>query len=94
MRGFLTGHHGYIGSVLALVLRQAGHDVVGLDIFYYLVATSATARSSSLRSSWMCATRAAELAGFDAVVNYAALSNDPLGDLNASWTSLSTATAP
>ena len=31
----VTGHHGYIGSVLAPTLRDAGHDVVGLDTYYY-----------------------------------------------------------
>jgi hypothetical protein len=31
----VTGHHGYIGSVLTPILQDAGHDVVGLDTFYY-----------------------------------------------------------
>ena len=35
MRVLVTGHHGYIGSVLAPMLRDAGHDVVGLDTFFY-----------------------------------------------------------
>ena len=35
MRVLVTGHHGYIGSVLAPVAREAGHDVVGLDTFFY-----------------------------------------------------------
>ena len=35
MRVLVTGHHGYIGSVVAPTLRDAGHDVVGLDTFYY-----------------------------------------------------------
>ena len=35
MKVLVTGHHGYIGSVLAPMLRDAGHDVVGLDTFYY-----------------------------------------------------------
>ena len=35
MRVLVTGHHGYIGSVLAPMLQAAGHDVVGLDTFFY-----------------------------------------------------------
>ena len=35
MRVLVTGHHGYIGSVLAPMLQDAGHDVVGLDTFFY-----------------------------------------------------------
>jgi nucleoside-diphosphate-sugar epimerase len=35
VRVLVTGHHGYIGSVLAPILRDAGHDVVGLDTYYY-----------------------------------------------------------
>ena len=35
MHIFLTGIDGYIGSVLAPMLVNAGHDVVGLDTGYY-----------------------------------------------------------
>jgi nucleoside-diphosphate-sugar epimerase len=83
----VTGHHGYIGSVLAPLVAAAGHEVTGLDSFYY--------RGCDLGHpvEWLPALErdvrditAADLAGFDAVVHLAALSNDPVGDLNASWT--------
>jgi nucleoside-diphosphate-sugar epimerase len=83
----VTGHHGYIGSVLAPLLAEAGHDVTGLDVFFY--------RGCDLGVSvdWTPALErdvrdvtAAELAGFDAIVHLAALSNDPIGDLNPDWT--------
>ena len=35
MKALVTGHHGYIGSVAAPMLRDAGHDVTGLDTYFY-----------------------------------------------------------
>ena len=35
MKVLVTGHHGYIGSITAPALVEAGHDVVGIDTFYY-----------------------------------------------------------
>ena len=82
MRVLVTGHHGYIGSVLAPFLAAAGHDVVGLDTYFYAGATSAPS-SSSIRGrvADVRDVTAGDLEGFDAVVHLAALSNDPLGDL-------------
>jgi nucleoside-diphosphate-sugar epimerase len=87
MKILLTGHHGYIGSVVAEQLVEAGHAVTGLDAFFYRGCdfgpelASVEERHADIRD-----VRPDELAGFDAVVHLAALSNDPLGDLNASWT--------
>jgi len=87
MRVLVTGHHGYIGSVLAPTLRDATYDVVGLDSFYYggcdfgEAADFVPALKLDVRD-----VRLADLEGFDAIVHLAALSNDPLGDLNESWT--------
>jgi nucleoside-diphosphate-sugar epimerase len=87
MRVLLTGHHGYVGSIAGPVLVSAGHDVVGLDAFFYdgcdLLpdAVSIPAHRLDLRDL------APELLdGFDAVVHLAALSNDPLGDLDPALT--------
>jgi nucleoside-diphosphate-sugar epimerase len=87
MRVLVTGHHGYIGSVLAPMVRDAGHDVVGLDTFYYRGCDFGD--SSELEPSRALDirdVRPADLEGFDGVVHLAALSNDPIGDLNSSWT--------
>jgi nucleoside-diphosphate-sugar epimerase len=83
----VTGHHGYIGSVLTPLVRDAGHDVVGLDTFFYRDCDFgapnefAPARTVDIRD-----VQPSDLEGFDAVVHLAALSNDPLGDLNESLT--------
>jgi nucleoside-diphosphate-sugar epimerase len=87
MRILVTGSHGYIGSVLAPTLSGAGHDVVGLDTCYYRgcdfgdeFGTTATTQRDVRDVT------AEDFEGFDAVVHLAALSNDPIGDLNEQWT--------
>jgi nucleoside-diphosphate-sugar epimerase len=83
----LTGHHGYIGSVTGPLLRAAGHDVTGLDTFFYEgcdlrdESDDVPALRLDLRDA-----DPAVLAGHDAVVHLAALSNDPLGDLSPELT--------
>ena len=87
MRVLVTGHNGYIGSVLAPMVRAAGHDVVGLDTYLFEGGTFGhdVEQVDSLRMDLRDA-RAADLDGFDAVIHLAALSNDPLGDVNPQLT--------
>jgi nucleoside-diphosphate-sugar epimerase len=86
-RVLVTGHHGYIGSVLVRLLIEAGYDVVGLDSDFFVnnrfVGRVATVRTllRDLRDIDV-----ADLEGFEAVLHLAALSNDPLGDLNPGLT--------
>jgi nucleoside-diphosphate-sugar epimerase len=83
----VTGHHGYIGSVLAPALREAGHDVVGLDTFYYRGCDfGEPAAFEPTLSLDVRDVRPDDIDGFDAIVHLAALSNDPLGDFNPDWT--------
>jgi nucleoside-diphosphate-sugar epimerase len=89
MRVLLTGHLGYIGSVLTPMLLKAGHDVVGLDSDLYSRCTFAhggeIVRVPTIRKDTRDVA-ASDLAGIDAVLHLAALSNDPLGDLQPGLT--------
>jgi len=82
MRVLLTGHTGYLGTVMAPVLRGAGHEVVGLDSGLFADCLLGPTPDDppgidvDLRDVTL-----AQLADFDAVIHLAALSNDPLGAL-------------
>jgi nucleoside-diphosphate-sugar epimerase len=83
----VTGHQGYIGSVLCPLLREHGHTVVGLDSGFFdgcdflAPPASVAARQRDLRDL-----TPADLDGLDAVVHLAALSNDPMGELDPQLT--------
>lgn len=87
MRVLVTGHEGYIGCVLAPFLAKAGYDVVGLDsgLFVDCTYTGDIMPLPSIRKD-IRDVDPADLAGFDAVLHLAGLSNDPLGNLNPQLT--------
>ena len=88
MRVLVAGDRGYIGAVLVPFLRAAGHVVDGLDLGLYegcdLGPAPAGAGPRPPRD--LRDVQPGELAGYDAVACLAALSNDPLGDLNPAAT--------
>jgi nucleoside-diphosphate-sugar epimerase len=87
MRILVTGHNGYIGSVMVPMLVEAGHALVGLDTYLYEACTfddRGQAVPSMRRDIRDIGPRDVE--GFEAVIHLAALSNDPLGDLDARLT--------
>ena len=87
MKVLLTGHQGYIGSIASQMLTVAGHDVVGLDtdLFTGCDFGSPARKIPEIRKDIREVT-VSDLRGFEAVVHLAALSNDPLGDLDSNLT--------
>ena len=83
MRVLITGHLGYIGVEMTSYLADVGHDIVGLDTDLYAECDflappdPVPTLDIDLRDVTV-----ADLLGFDAVIHLAALSNDPLADLN------------
>ena len=87
MKVLLTGHKGYIGTVAGPILRLAGHEVSGIDsdLFAGCDFGDEVPMFPEVRKDLRDLTRA-DLEGFDAVVHLAALSNDPLGNLDSQLT--------
>ena len=87
MRILLTGHKGYIGAVASPMLSAAGHEVVGLDtdLFAGCDFGPQSPRIPEIRKD-IRNVMIADLDGFDAVIHLAALSNDPLSDLDPGLT--------
>lgn len=87
MKVLITGSHGYIGTILAPMLMLEGHEVVGLDSDLYAQCTfgkefpNIPYLKADIRDI-----DEAVVEGFDAILHLAALSNDPLGDLNPQLT--------
>lgn len=76
MRIMVTGHAGYLGSVVTQRLHHA-HEVVGIDAGYFSDPASPQGSRRDIRDL-----AASDLGGFDAIVHLAALSNDACSEIN------------
>jgi nucleoside-diphosphate-sugar epimerase len=87
MRVLVTGHLGYIGTVLVPMLRAAGHEVTGLDsdLFRACTFTGSVPAVPNLGGD-VRDVPVDRLAGFEAIIHLAGLSNDPLGDYDPELT--------
>src|SRR3954454_24059097 len=88
MKVLLTGSEGYLGSLAAPELTAAGHEVVGVDTGFYRGGWLASPRVLAAPTIDRDVRRLEpdDLAGFDAVVHMAELSNDPLGQIDPTVT--------
>jgi len=88
MRILLTGHQGFIGAVAVSMLIEAGHEVVGLDSGLFEECRFGNKKPPevpAIRKDFRDV-EPADLKGFDAVLHLAALSNDPLGNIDGDLT--------
>jgi nucleoside-diphosphate-sugar epimerase len=83
----VTGHRGYIGSVMVPHLLEAGYDVVGMDAGYFDDCTLVGDRDDvRVIDKDIRDVLPADLHSLYGVIHLAALSNDPIGNLDAGWT--------
>lgn len=90
MRILLTGHLGYVGTVLAPMLEARGHSVIGLDagLFAGTGTRPVLANSGAEKKLDVRQMGSEYLQGTDAIIHLAALSNDPLGKLDPALTDI------
>jgi nucleoside-diphosphate-sugar epimerase len=87
MKVLVTGHDGYIGSVMTPLLAAAGHELVGLDTGLFRASTLGDeAPPIPTLAKDVRDVAAEDLEGFDAVIHLAAISNDPVGNLDPELT--------
>jgi nucleoside-diphosphate-sugar epimerase len=86
-RILITGHQGYMGSVMAPAFIEAGYEATGLDTGYFADCSLVPDRADvpAVHKDIRDLQRE-DVEGFDFVIHLAALSNDPIGNLNESWT--------
>jgi nucleoside-diphosphate-sugar epimerase len=86
MKVLVTGHDGYIGAVMTPLLAAAGHEVIGLDTGLFRSFTLGEMPDVPTLDQDLRDVSAADLEGFEAVIHLAAISNDPVGNLDPELT--------
>jgi len=87
MRIIVTGHKGYVGTIMVPLLQAEGYDILGLDSCFY--------NSNNLEDNMydipylkkdIRDIESSDLKGYEAIIHLAALSNDPLGNFDPKLT--------
>jgi nucleoside-diphosphate-sugar epimerase len=87
MKVFVTGHKGYIGVHLVDLLKQAGHTVTGCDLgLFDGCAWEKTVPADRELVKDVRNVTLRDLDGHDCIMHLAAISNDPMGEVNAGAT--------
>ena len=87
MKVFVTGHQGYIGSHVVDLLKQEGHTVIGCDLGLFEGCNwEPMVQPDRQLLKDVRQVEAGDLDGCDCVMHLAAISNDPMGALNAQIT--------
>ena len=88
MKILVTGTEGYLGCLLAPELLRRGHQVTGVDTGFYKAGWlyNGLDRTPETLVKDIRHVTEEDLAGHDAVVHMAELSNDPLGQLSPTIT--------
>lgn len=87
MKVLLTGCQGYIGTELHFELIRAGHEVTGIDIGYFEFANVQQINKLSFLKLDLRSLGKFRLTEYDCIIHLAALSNDPLGEIDENLTS-------
>jgi len=83
----VTGHRGYIGPHLVKLLHERGHTVTGIDIGYFDdCAWEPLEKADKEITNDFRKLTEQDLEGHDCVCHLAAISNDPMGDLDPKLT--------
>ncbi len=89
MKVFVTGHRGYIGAHLVQLLKNEGHFVAGCDLNYYEGSEwSSIVPPDKEYFRDICTLSALHFEGYDCVIHLAAISNDPMGELDPKMTDI------
>jgi nucleoside-diphosphate-sugar epimerase len=87
MKILVTGNLGYVGTITTEYLKHQGYDVVGLDSGFYRecllvpIENEVITKTKDIRD-----VEVSDFTGIEAVVHLAALSNDPIGELDQNLT--------
>ncbi len=88
MKVLVTGNLGYIGTVLTPKLVSRGHEVKGYDCDFYKNCTFGNYKINHIETlnKDVRDVELKDVKGYDAIIHLAALSNDPLGNINPELT--------